>query len=115
MNIYAFDVDDTLWLSGGPIQLQQLTYLKEQGHILGLCGNWAVVTQLLQGWHFLFSFVGPMEMGKAAFLSQIRTFVRAEHYIMIGNDGVTGASLDKQAAETAGWEFVMEKDFKDGL
>jgi hypothetical protein len=116
MNIYAFDVDDTLWLSNGPVQLQQLVYLKQNGHVLGLCGNWAAVTQLLTGWGFLFSFIGPMEMGKAGFLNQIKTFIRAEHYIMVGNDGDgETVSADRQAAEIAGWEFVPERDFKEGL
>ena len=112
VNIYAFDVDDTLWLSNGPVQLQQLTYLKEQGHILGLCGNWAVVCQLLRGWQFLFSFIGPMEMSKPAFLSQIKAFIRADKYIMVGN---VEPSPDKQSAEQAGWEFILEKEFKEGL
>ena len=62
MNIYAFDVDDTLDVSGGPISVVSLGGLKSQGHIVGLNGNWAVVVQSVPLWHSIFSFIGPMEM-----------------------------------------------------
>ena len=45
MKIYAFDVDDTLEVSGGPISILSVGSLKPQGHIVGLNGNWAVVVQ----------------------------------------------------------------------
>lgn len=45
MKIYAFDADDTLEISGGPISILSVGGLKPQGHILGLNGNWAVVVQ----------------------------------------------------------------------
>ena len=45
MKIYAFDVDDTLEVSGGPISIASVSSLKPQGHIVGLNGNWAVVVQ----------------------------------------------------------------------
>ena len=45
MKIYAFDVDDTLEVSGGPISIVSVGSLKAQGHIVGLNGNWAVVVQ----------------------------------------------------------------------
>ena len=46
MNIYAFDVDDTLDVSGGPISVVSLGGLKSQGHIVGLNGNWAAVSSI---------------------------------------------------------------------
>ena len=44
MRLYAFDVDDTLELSGGPVRLSDVVRLRRDGHIVGLCGNWAIVT-----------------------------------------------------------------------
>ena len=43
MKIYAFDVDDTLEVSGGPVSIESVRSLKSEGHIVGLNGNWAVV------------------------------------------------------------------------
>ncbi len=40
MAVYAFDVDDTLEVSEGPVKLSDLVDLREHGHIVGLCGNW---------------------------------------------------------------------------
>ena len=39
MKIYAFDVDDTLEVSGGPISIVSVGNLKPEGHIVGLNGN----------------------------------------------------------------------------
>ena len=50
MVVYAFDVDDTLEVSNGPVKLADLVKLREAGHIVGLCGNWAMVTQHRPGW-----------------------------------------------------------------
>lgn len=89
--------------------------LRNQGHIVGLCGNFAVVTMNVNDWHNPFSFIGPMEMSKWMFLSQIRLYVPASDYVMIGNIfGISGASDDKGAAERAGWRFIQEKDFSEG-
>ena len=41
MKVYAFDVDETLYLSHGPVQREVLVALRAEGHVLGLCGNWA--------------------------------------------------------------------------
>lgn len=103
MKIYAFDVDETLEVSVGPITLASLVELAEAGHVVGLCGNWAVVTGRVQGWHRLFSFLGSMGLSKADFLRQIRQYVPAEEYVMVGNIvGVSGASDDAGAAREAG-------------
>lgn len=39
MVVYAFDVDETLEVSKGPVKLSDLVTLREHGHIVGLCGN----------------------------------------------------------------------------
>ena len=115
MKIYAFDVDHTLIISSGPVTLESIIELRKEGHIVGICGNWAAVVQCVMGWHNLFSFIGPMEIPKALFLNQISTFIRAESYIMVGNIiGVSGASDDKGAAEQAGWKFIQENSFAAG-
>jgi hypothetical protein len=72
MKIYAFDVDDTLEVSGGPISIVSVGNLKPEGHIVGLNGNWAVVVQSVPLWHRIFSFIGPMEMSKDTFLNQLK-------------------------------------------
>ena len=115
MKIYAFDVDDTLEVSGGPITIADVGSLKPQGHIVGLNGNWAVVVQTVPLWHLIFSFVGPMEMSKDSFLNQLKTYIPADDYIMVGNiKGISGASDDQGAAELARWRFIKESDFAAG-
>ena len=115
MKIYAFDVDDTLEVSGGPISIVSVGSVKSVGHIVGLNGNWAVVVQSVPLWHRIFSFIGPMEMAKDIFLNQLRTYIRADDYVMVGNiKGVSGASDDEGAANLAGWRFIKESDFAAG-
>ena len=115
MKIYAFDVDDTLEFSGGPVSIASVGHLRDQGHIVGLNGNWAAVVQTVAVWHLMFSFIGPMEMSKDAFLNQLKNFIPADGYIMVGNiKGVSGASDDEGAAGLAGWRFIKESDFAAG-
>ena len=115
MKIYAFDVDDTLEVSCGPVSIVSVSSLKPEGHIVGLNGNWAVVVQSVPLWHRIFSFIGPMEMSKDIFLNQLRTYIRADDYVMVGNiKGVSGASDDEGAANLAGWRFIRESDFGAG-
>jgi len=78
MKVYAFDVDETLDISGGPIPLSRVAELRDAGHIVGICGNFAVVTLQVPTWASLFSFIGPMAMTKADFLRQISTYVPAD-------------------------------------
>ena len=116
MKIYAFDVDDTLEVSGGPIDIQSIHELKPRGDIVGLNGNWAVVVQSVPAWHHIFSFIGPMEMSKDTFLKQLRTYIPADDYVMVGNiKGASGASDDQGAAYRAGWRFIKESDFAAGV
>jgi hypothetical protein len=120
MKIYAFDVDHTLEVSQGPITWASVKQLVEEGHIVGLNGNWAVVTNRVWGWWLHVSFLGPMGATKEQFLRELQTYIPAEEYIMVGNDHVdpkwgTGfVSMDGQAARDAGWRFICEDDFASG-
>jgi|SRR5215467_15799110 len=116
MRLYAFDVDDTLELSGGPVRLSDVIELRRNGHIVGLCSNWAVVTNSWPAWFEILSFLGPMLMSKADFLKQLSTCVPAEEHIMVGNIlGISGQSDDQGAALAAGWRFIRESDFARGI
>lgn len=117
MKVYAFDVDETLEVSDGPIKLEELQKLSAEGHIVGLCGNWARLTLFdqLATWSTYINFLGPMEMSKQNFLMQLRDFIPAEDHIMVGNiKGVTGRSDDQGAANLARWRFLTEREFADG-
>jgi hypothetical protein len=117
MRIYAFDVDHTLELSEGPVSLGVVVDLRRGGGaIVGLCGNWAVVTRAVPGWHEIFSFVGPIDISKAAMLLQLRSCCPADDYVLVGNDPrVYGNSDDVTAAADAGWRFIREYDFAAGM
>lgn len=54
MKLYAFDVDETLENSNGPVTYADLMKLRNEGNILGLCGNFAKVTTEIRGWDVLF-------------------------------------------------------------
>src|SRR5262245_12788727 len=115
MRIYAFDVDDTLEVSGGPVTMISVQNLNPQGHIVGLNCNWTVVVQAVPMWHRIFSFIGPMEMSKEIFLIQLKTYIPADDYIMVGNvKGISGTSDDQGAADLAGWRFIKESNFAAG-
>jgi hypothetical protein len=114
--VYAFDVDDTLEVSNGPVTVSALRELVAAGHVVGLCGNWAVFVRAVADWHRLVSFLGPLGVSKAEFLVQLRLYVPAADYIMVGNDPLTGhgSSPDRSAADEAGWRFILERDFSAG-
>ncbi len=113
VNVYAFDVDETLEVSAGPIRLQALVELVNQGHIVGICGNWSVLTHHMPGWQRVISFLSIGD--KAEFLQTIARDVPADGYVMVGNVvGVSGASDDQRAARRAGWRFIREADFAAG-
>jgi hypothetical protein len=112
--LYAFDVDETLEISDGPVPLAALRQLREEGHIVGLCGNWALFVRQVPNWHLLVSFLGPVQFSsKADFLAQLRMYIRASDYVMVGNDPSTGwgNSEDRAAAERASWRFLREAEF----
>lgn len=115
--VYAFDVDETLEVSGGPVLVESLRELHRMGHTIGICGNFHVGTHGIPDWPRLFSFLGSMGMTKAGFLQQIKTYTPpADDYVMVGNDDrYFGQSKDKQAADEAGWRFIREHDFAAGV
>ena len=116
MVVYAFDVDETLEVSQGPVKLVDLAKLREDGHIVGLCGNWAMVTLHCPGWHHICSFVGPCDIEKHDFLRPLRQSIPRHDYVMVGNIlGISGASDDRGAAERAGWRFIKESEFAKGV
>jgi len=115
MKLYAFDVDDTLETSNGPVRLVDLQALRDRGHIVGLCGNWGLVTCNVPDWHQRVSFIGPIRASKTDFLIELRTYVRAESYVMVGNDPrIFGASDDATASREAGFQFIREVEFANG-
>ena len=102
-------------ISQGPVTFASIVELRNQGHIVGLCGNFAVVTMNINGWHTLFSFIGPQGIPKEHMLANIKQYVPAEEYVMVGNVlGVSGASDDQGAAERSGFRFIKESDFAEG-
>jgi hypothetical protein len=125
VNCYAFDIDHTLEISNGPVKLSQLVNLRNQGHIIGVVGNFGLFMDVVVGWHQLICFWNIQEgMDKAATLRWVKRSLdrplmhhtHIDHYIMVGNEG-TGwpMSADKEAATAAGWEFIKEEQFKEGL
>lgn len=114
MKVYAFDVDEMLEVSGGPVRLADLLALRQAGHVVGICGNWAVFARRVRGWHHLISFLSVGD--KAEFLRQLALYIPdVEEHVMVGNIlGVSGASDDRGAAERAGWRFIREADFAAG-
>lgn len=122
--VFAFDVDETLVISGGPVTLESLITLRDEGHIVGLCGNLHCFMERVPGWQDYISFtlnfdtlvtlggLLPKEYWLKTFTISCRN---AEEYIMVGNRlGVTGASDDEGAAQRAGWRFILERDFAAG-
>jgi hypothetical protein len=115
MRLYAFDVDDTLEISNGPVRLKAMQALRNSGHV-GLCGNWGLFTRSVPDWYDRVSFIGPMRLTKPDYLIELRTYVLAESYVMVGNDPrIFGASDDATAAREAGFRFIREFEFADGV
>jgi hypothetical protein len=116
MKIFAFDVDQTLEISEGPVPIAALAALRDEGHVVGLCGNWALVVRGVPKWPRLVSFLGPIACTKAEQLAQLKQYVPADDYVMVGNDpAIFGDSPDREAAAEAGWRFLREVEFAAGL
>ena len=113
MVVYAFDVDETLEVSTGPCSCSiSSSCASTAPYRRPLCGNWAMVTRHCPDWHHICSFVGPCGIEKDDFLRQLRQYIPAHGYVMVGNIlGVFGASDDRRAAERAGWRFIQEREF----
>lgn len=125
MKVYAFDVDDTLEVSNGPVKVSAIADLRQAGHVVGICGNWNVFFQCVPSWYNLIHFFNYGQL-KNVFLFEVKTryIPNAEDYIMVGNVGpldartynipVTGGSDDMSQALAAGWRFMTEKAFSLG-
>jgi hypothetical protein len=115
MIIYAFDVDDTLEVSNGPITLQSMMNLRVQGHIVGLCGNWHHFVKNVPSWQNFIAFMNVAVPNKDTFLDHLRVYVPADDHVLVGNIiGVSGGSDDQGAAQRTGWRFIKESDFAAG-
>lgn len=113
--VFAFDVDETLSISNGPINVKVLKILYDMGYIVGICGNWSHFVRVVPDWNKMVSFIGQFYgyTSKEVFLTQIKNSVQADEYIMIGNDPAHyGASNDIEAARLANWNFVREDEFR---
>lgn len=128
--VYAFDVDETLEISNGPVTLQSLIDLRIAGHIVGICGNVHVFCRN-PGWQHIASFLLNLDLypvlgfgvEKAGWMHVFKTnsFPFAEDYILVGNEhgqdngiGFIGHSADGEQARKAGWRFIKEIDFARG-
>lgn len=110
MFLIAFDVDDTLNISEGPIHIDWMTELLLAGHAVGICGNWPLFVKEVDQWYLMCSFFGPINESKAEYLTTLKHVIEAERYIMIGN-----YEPDFFEALQAGWEFMTEHEGNEWL
>lgn len=135
MKVYAFDVDECLETSNGPVTVPMLKELRGQGHVLGICGNLSAFLPRVIDWHEFISFTMNFDFGinpsyglglvpKAIWLHcfQHTAFPNADEYVMVGNVfgeknslGIVCGSHDSIAAAQAGWRFIKEDDFAKGV
>jgi hypothetical protein len=117
MNIYMFDVDETLEIPGGPVKMLQLYNLNKIGkHYVGLCGNWLAVTNVVQNWSEFIQFLSIDARCKHTYLAEVKRCFPAEHYVFVGNERPTGTLVsDRLEAIQAGWEFIEARDFREGI
>jgi hypothetical protein len=132
--VYAFDVDETLDISNGPVRLEELLALRGMGHVVGLCGNWGLFCQMVPEWQRYVSFLNclppffvagmqgmAVRVDKAWFLNHLQQYVKADDYVLVGNVkgeknslGFVCGSEDSEAAKLSGWRFIKEDDFAKG-
>lgn len=129
---YAFDVDECLETSNGPVTVQMLKDLRAQGHVLGICGNLSAFIPKIPDWHTFISFTTNFDFGpyigglipKEIWLHCFQHIAcpGMEEYVMVGNVfgetnslGFKCGSHDNEAAAKAGWRFIREDDFAKGV
>lgn len=113
MNVYAIDCDDTLEVLNGPVKLIDLMALRNQGHVVGTCGNWPAMVCKVPDWMHRFSFIYQLPGDqKAKYLIALKTHIVAEEYIFVGN--CDRGHNDQVSALEAGWRFIKESDFAAG-
>jgi len=126
VKLYLFDYDMTLNLPSrvgpGPVDIQDVIYLKNQGNAVGLMGDWQALVKNYPDWWKVFCMIAPIEkMGpiapaKAEDMGTLKRFFPADwEIIMVGNrPGVHPGSNDSGAAALAGVRFISETDFANG-
>lgn len=124
----AFDVDNTLKLGPypGPVDPEDLRYLMNSGHIVGLCGNYKIAMKFWPQWYQVISFFGghpPLLPYKPQFLAEVKASIiwsnpQVVDYIMVGNSKASaqaGLALptanDDGYARLAGWQFWEAQNF----
>lgn len=124
--LWAFDADFTLENptgGAGPVRLQQLVDLFNEGQMVGIAGNWPNIVKDWPSWHRYISFFGPYKMKgdpmspfKADMLKEIKANIPADRYVLVGNImQPNGQIADLAVADAAGFEFIKEYDFANGL
>jgi hypothetical protein len=114
-SIYAFDIDDTIEQLGGPVTLSALVELRADGHVVGLCGNWAAFCRCFPDWWRVVSFMNVSTSKETLLLELREQLPDYDDYVLVGNiPGVSGASDDAGAAARAGWRFIKESEFAGG-
>ena len=117
MKIYAFDVDDTMEMSGGPVTISMVENEYRAGNLIGLLGNWMLAIQSWSDWWIAISFLyfqGDSPSGeKDYWMWVIKRAVIAQEYVMVGNGPGLGYN-DKAASERGGFRFISENDFARG-
>lgn len=131
IKVFCFDVDDTLNIPGaprpGPVEIRDLIQLRNEGHMLGICGNEYPLFKFWPDWYKIFSICNIMPttmVSKALFLKTFKGMLqrtRPEMYsafIMVGNrrgdPRVLPGSVDDVEARLANWLFISETDFSRG-
>lgn len=121
MKVYAFDVDETLEISNGPVTLAMMEEVRLAGAIVGICGNMSKWCSTVPDWHRRVSFVGQGFLPKHLFLHCLRLNIVADDYVMVGNIigeknslGFVCGSNDIGEAGLCGWRFIKEDDFAAG-
>lgn len=117
MKIYAFDVDETLEISGGPVTLWSIDVLRVEGHVVGLCGNWPLALLKIENCCERFSFFGG-PLGKAGFLRALQGASPSLEVVMVGNDPSRAPCWsfdDAAAAREADVRFIDEEAFAKGM
>src|SRR5437868_47494 len=94
--VYAFDVDECLEVSKGPVTVQSVRDLSlKDGQVVGLCGNCRAFITAVPDWYDFISFTLNLDFGfmgrsnhdKSVWLHcfQHCTYPNADEYIMVGN------------------------------
>lgn len=99
MICYAFDCDNTLDISQGPVPVSALHKLIEQGHLVYIVSGSGFCAQLDIP---RFTPAGARNW----ILDQLKKKVKADRYVYVGD-----TEGDLKAAQSVGWEFVYARDF----